>query len=332
MEFLYEGLTLQSFLALVLFIGVFLFLNEITRRSKIASIIVFCVLPIVLVIGVFYGPLGSPTGKTWFAWVKVVSALTGVYGFMLIRFTKLGEKKFASIFPVAILSINIAEAVYREFQVYATYKTLTVDAGGVLVHGGVWNISNGVAGILTILTLTGFVGIRVSKDDSRDMVWPDMMWMYVVGYTLWNFAYVYNCISTRSMYAGFGILIAAIIAEYVFKRGAWLQHRAQILSLYAMFSLSVDFQTASYFRILPTYSEVGLMTLSVVSFVFNLGVFAYMLFTMQKYKTNPLKQEIYTHTVSYQRTIAANNLGASYKNGSKSAAGSWTAESELNEA
>ena len=308
MGFLYEGLRLQSFLALVIFIGVFLFINEITRRSKTASIIVFCVLPIVLAIGVFYGPLGSPTGRTWFGWVKVVSALVGVYGFMLIRFTKLGEKKFASYFPVAILAINISEAVYREFQVYATYKTLTEDAAGVLVLGGTWNILNGLAGILTIVTLTGFVGIRVSKDRSRDMIWPDMTWMYIVGYTLWNYAYVYNCISTRSMYAGFGILLAAIIAEYVFKRGAWLQHRAQILSLYAMFSLSVDFQAASYFKILPTYTETGLMTLSVASFTFNVGVFAYMVYTMKKHRLNPIKQEIYAHTVSYKKTVIANSL------------------------
>ncbi|HSR03564.1 MAG TPA: DUF5692 family protein [Proteiniclasticum sp.] len=308
MGFLYEGLNVESFLALIVFIGVFLLINEIARRSKLASIIVFCVLPVVLVVLVFYGPLGSPTGNTWFGWVKVVSALVGVYGFMLIRFTKLGDKKFAAYFPVAILSINIAEAVYREFQVYATYKTMVVDEGGILVLGGTWNILNGLAGILTIVTLTGFIGIRVSKDKSRDMIWPDMTWMYVIGYTLWNFAYVYNCISTRSMYAGFGILIAAIIAEYFFKRGAWLQHRAQILSLYAMFSLSVDFQAASYFNILPTYTEAGLMTLSVTSFVFNLGVFAYMLYTMKKHKMNPITQEIYAHTVSYKKTVIANSL------------------------
>ncbi len=308
MGFLYEGLELTSFIALVVFVGVLLFINEITRRSKTVSIIAFCILPIVLALMVFYGPLGSPTGKTWFGWVKVVSALIGVYGFMLIRFTKLGEKKFASFFPVAILSINIAEAVFREFQVYATYKTLIVDEGGIVVLGGTWNILNALAGILTIVTLTGFIGIKVSKDKSRDMIWPDMTWMYVVGYTLWNFAYVYNCISTRSMYAGFGILTAAIIAEYVFKRGAWLQHRAQILSLYAMFSLSVDFQASSYFNILPTYTETGLMTLSIVSFLFNLGVFVYMIYTMKKNHSNPLKQEIYIHTTAYKKTIVANNL------------------------
>lgn len=308
MGFLYEGLNVQSFLALVVFIAAFLFLNEISRRSIKVSMLMYVLLPVLLAIGIFFGPLGSPTGKTWFGWVKVVSALIGVYGFLLIRFTKLGTKKFAAVFPAAILSINIAEAVFRELEIFVTYKTLTVDAGGIVVQGGPWNILNAIAGVFTIITLTGFVGIRVSKDKSRDMIWPDMTWPYVIGYTLWNYAYVYNCISTRSLYAGFGILTAAVIAEYFFKRGAWLQHRAQILSLYAMFSLSVDFQTASFFKVIPTYSTGALMSLSVLSFVFNLGVFFFMVYTVRQRKVNPIRQELYVHTDAYKKTLSANGL------------------------
>lgn len=308
MGLFYEGFTLGSVVALILFIVVWLGINEATRRSKILSIAVYCLLPVILAILIFNGVLGSPTGKTWFGWVKVVSALVGIYGFMLIRFTKIGKSKFAAIFPVAILSINIAEAVLREFEVFAKFKVMEVDPGGIVVLGGVWNILNGIAGILCIATLTGFVGIRVSKDKSRDMVWPDMTWMYIIGYTLWNFAYVYNCISTRSMYAGFGILLAAVIAEFIFKRGVWLQHRAQILALYAMFSLSFDFQQNQYFKIVPVYKESMWLTISVISFIFNLGVFLYMIYTMKKYKSNPLKEEIYTHTNYFKKTIKENNL------------------------
>lgn len=308
MGILYEGMNASNILALVILMGVLLFINEITRRSLKVSILFYCVVPVALAALVLFGVMGSPSGKTWFGWVKVVSALAGVLGFMAIRFTKLGNKKFAWYFPVTILSLNILEAVYREFQVFSTYKTLVVDEAGILILGGPWNILNALAGILTIVTLTGFVGIKVSKDSSKDMIWPDMTWMYVVGYTLWNFSYVYNCISTRSIYAGFAILMAAVIAEYGFKRGAWLQHRAQILSLYAMFALSVDFTKASYFNIQPTYTVGGLMTLSILSFVFNVGVFAYMLYTMKKNNVNPLKEEIYTHTESYKKTILANKL------------------------
>jgi len=308
MGFFYEGLNVQSFLALLAFIAAFLFLNEISRRSIKVSMLMYVLLPVLLAIGIFFGPLGSPTGKTWFGWVKVVSALIGVYGFLLIRFTKLGTKKFAAVFPAAILSINIAEAVFRELQIFVTYKTLTVDAGGIVVQGGPWNILNAIAGVFTIITLTGFVGIRVSKDKSRDMIWPDMTWPYVIGYTLWNYTYVYNGISNRSLYAGFGILTAAVIAEYFFKRGAWLQHRAQILSLYTMFSLSVDFQTASFFKVIPTYSTGALMSLSVLSFVFNLGVFFFMVYTVRQRKVNPIRQELYVHTDAYKKTLTANGL------------------------
>lgn len=303
MGYLFERGDLGSFLGIIVFIAVFVLINEISRKSLKISILAYAVLPVLLLVLVTNGVLGSPTGKTWFGWVKVVSALIGVYGFLLIRFTKLGQNKFASIFPVTILSINIAEAVYRELEVYWTYKTLTTDAGGILIMGGPWNLMNAAAGIICIVTLTGFSGIRVSKQKSKDMLWPDMTWIYIVGYTIWNFAYVYNCISTRSMYAGFGILLAALIAELFFKKGAWLQHRAQILSLYAMFSLSVDFQANALFSIKPIYTQTNLLSLSIVSILINLGVLAFMVYTLLRYKRNPLKEEIYAHTGYYKQTM-----------------------------
>lgn len=308
MGLFYENYSLGSIIALILFVAVWIVINEVTRKSKMLSILAYCILPVVLAILVFTNVLSSPTGKTWFAWVKVVSALTGVLGFMLIRFTKLGKSKFAVIFPVSILSINIAEAVYREFEIFVKFKSMQVDPGGIVVLGGVWNILNAIAGILCIVTLTGFAGIKVSKDKSKDMIWTDMTWIYIVGYTLWNFAYVYNCISTRSMYAGLGILLAAVLAELIFKRGAWLQHRAQILALYAMFSLSFDYQQSQYFQIVPVYKESMWMIISVISFVFNVGMFLYMIYTIKKYKKNPLKEDIYTETNYYKKTLKDNNL------------------------
>jgi hypothetical protein len=309
MGLLYEGFNVTSILTFLAFVAVWVLLNEIARRSKVASIILFCVAPVVLAVLVLGGFIpGSPSGRTWFGWVKVVSALLGVYGFMLIRFTKLGDKKFAAIFPVTILSLNIAEAVYREFEVFATYKEAVVDAGGNLILGGAWNILNAISGIVCIVTLTGFVGIRVAKTNSKDMVWPDMTWIYIVAYTLWNYAYVYNCISSRSLYAGAGILIAALIAEFFIKQGVWLQHRAQILSLYAMFALSLEYQMFKGFQVTPTYSTGALMSISVVAFIFNVGALVYMIYKIAKTKRNPLKEELCTDLKYYKKSLEVNGL------------------------
>lgn len=308
MGIFYENFTLTGIVGVILLTGLWLLINEVTRKSKMASIVAYCIVPVVLAVLVLTNVLGSPSGKTWFGWVKVISALIGVCGFMLIRFTKIGKTKFSAYFPVSILAINIAEAVYREFEVFQTHKVMEIDAAGIVILGGPWNILNAIAGILCIVTLTGFVGITVSKDKSRDMIWPDMTWMYIIGYTLWNVAYVYNCISTRSMYAGVSILIAALIAEFVFKKGAWLQHRAQILALYAMFALSFDYHPTSFFNMIPTYKPSMWMTISVISFVFNLGVFSHMIYIMMKDKKNPLKQEIYTDMAYYKAVIKENNL------------------------
>ena len=77
--------------------------------------------------------------------------------------------------------------------------------------GGPWNIINGIAGILNILTISGWVGIFVSKDRSRDMIWPDQLWFWIIAYDLWNFAYVYNCVSDHSFYAGAALLISCTL-------------------------------------------------------------------------------------------------------------------------
>ncbi len=55
--------------------------------------------------------------------VKAFSALAGVIGFMIIRYTKAQNTKFAGIFPVTILSLNILEAVFREIEVFMNYQT-----------------------------------------------------------------------------------------------------------------------------------------------------------------------------------------------------------------
>ena len=60
--------------------------------------------------------------------------------------------------------------------------------------------------------------------------------------------------------------------------------------------------------IAPTYSTTALSVLGIASFGLNLAFFLVMVATIVKYKKNPLKEEIYSHTDYYKKTKLANNL------------------------
>ncbi len=312
MGFFFQNYSIASVIAAIVMIIILVLFNEATRRNKWLSIAVYIVLPIIIAVLIFAGVIFSPSGQTWFGWVKCISATVGVVGFMCIRFTKLEYTKFAGWFPFAILAINILEAVYRDFEVYALYGPNgtpgVVDEAGIYMVGGPWNIINGIAGILLILTLTGWMGVRVSKNKSRDMVWPDQLWFWIVAYDLWNVAYCYNCISTRAMYAGVVLLVSCTAAEFLFKRGVWLQHRAQTLAMFALFSIAVNYTALPFFKIEASYNPSAWLTVSILALVANVAVFVFEVFTIAKTKRNPIKEDIYKDLKDYKVILEANGL------------------------
>lgn len=308
MGFFFQGYTPIAIAGLILLVAALVALNELTRRSKLLSVVMYCAVPVLLVALIAAGVVGSPSSKTWFGVIKTYSALVGVVGFMLIRYTKLGGGKFAWYFPVAILGINILEAIYRDYEVFATFKTMTTDAAGLTLLGGPWNLMNALAGVFLLLTMTGWMGIRVANTPSRDMVWPDQLWFWIIAYDLWNVAYCYNCIATRAMYAGVALLVSCTLAEFLLKRGIWLQHRAQTLALFGMFSLAVDYQALPAFGITATYNPAAWTVLSALSLAFNAGVFVYQLTVILKTRRSPLKQELYTQLAGYEKNLSANGL------------------------
>ena len=106
-------------------------LNEISRRSKLTGFLCFFVLPVVLSV-LWFTVLRDKTYLDWFHLVKVYSSTAGCIGFWCIRFVrgkdkagkewKLSENKWALCFPPLILTINILEAVARDFQVGSQYS------------------------------------------------------------------------------------------------------------------------------------------------------------------------------------------------------------------
>ena len=306
--FFFENYTLINILGVILVIAGLLLINEVTRRYKALSIIFYIAIPVFFTIFIWTRGEGSEnTEGNWFAWVKTYSALAGVLGFMAIRyFKKLQSKKYILLFPGLILSINILEAVIRDFEVFSKNGIIE---NGLLLQGGPWNIINGIAGIISIITITGWVGIRIANNKSKDMVWADQLWFWVIAYGIWNMSYVYNCIPDRSFYAGVALIAASTFAAFIGSKGVWLQHRAQTLALWAMFTLTFpNYAMSEWFSVLPTHEAAPKYVLSILAIVVNVAVLVYEIKTIIKTKRNPIKEDIYKDTKAYQDILTANNL------------------------
>ncbi len=305
--FLFQQIPWFSWLAWFVVLGALIGLNEVTRRWKWAGLTFFVALPVVLTVFVWptTAGAGSSTG-TWFHWVKVYSALAGAVGFMAIRYIPaLSRNKWALLFPPAILALNIFEACIRDFQVGAMGANGMVD--GVFMVSGPWNWMNGIAGLINLVTICGWAGIFISRDASADMIWPDMLWFWIIAYDLWNFAYVYNCVGDHSFYAGAALLISCTIPAFFIKKGAWLQHRASTLALWMMFTMAVPgFVTSSQFSVAASHNPAALLTVSLLSLAVNVAVLIYQVRTIVTRRLNPLTDELYAHLPQYAEVLAAN--------------------------
>ncbi len=316
-----EGMSLVGVCAVwVLVLAALFGLNEITRRWKYVGFFAFFILPVILSI-IWFTALKDTTYTDWFHLAKVYSSTAGCIGFWCIRYVKgrnkrtnttwrLADMKWALFFPPIILAVNIVEAVVRDFQIGSLYQgggTLVDEAMYVL--GGPWNFMNGIAGILNIIAITGWLGIVIRKktkhDGSHDMLWPDMLWFWIIAYDLWNFAYTYNCLPGHAWYAGLALLIAPTICAFTVGKGAWLQHRAQTLALWCMFAQTLpSFIDKGAFAVTSSYNATALFIVSFLALAANVAVIGYMLYKVIKTKRNPYLGELYTDLAEQQRIKA----------------------------
>lgn len=305
--FFFENYSVINVLSALGILFGLLFINEVTRRSKYLSITFYIAIPIIFTLFIWGKGDSANTEGNWFAWVKTYSALAGVIGFMAIRYIKkLQTNKWALLFPAFILSVNILEAVFRDFEVFSKNGVIE---NGLTLQGGPWNIINGIAGILSIITITGWVGIKIAKTKSQDMVWADQLWFWIIAYGIWNMSYVYNCIPERSFYAGVVLIGASTFAAFFKTKGIWLQHRAQTLALFAMFTLTFPgYSNTKYFNIVTTHNEAPLYFLAALSIIVNLAVLFYEVKIILETKRNPIKEELYVELDAYKEILEANNL------------------------
>ena len=321
---------------LMVFVGLIL-ANEFARRTKWGGIACFLVLPagltiyfISIYVGAAMGAqwaLNNPTYlymNSWFHYFKLYAATLGCIGFMMLKYKwSIGKKEWFKVFPFLIVAANILIAVVSDFE-SGIKGAMSPDgwwlsSENVWLYGGWWNWLNGSAGIINIFCMTGWWGIYASKD-KKDMLWPDMIWLYILAYDVWNFQYTYLNLPTHTWYCGLALLLAPTVANALWNKGGWIQNRANTLALWCMFAQVFPlFQDRSIFTTLPVLYADGFMdaairptlvnpvpqgVISIASLAINVLALALIIKRSKEQKKNPYKQEIFTDTKDFQQAMA----------------------------
>ena len=302
---------------LMVFVGLIL-ANEFARRTKWGGIACFLVLPagltiyfISIYVGAAMGAqwaLNNPTYvymNSWFHYFKLYAATLGCIGFMMLKYKwSIGKKEWFKVFPFLIVAANILIAVVSDFE---------SGIKGAMSPDGWWLSSENV------WLYGGWWGIYTSKD-KKDMLWPDMIWLYILAYDVWNFQYTYLNLPTHTWYCGLALLLAPTVANALWNKGGWIQNRANTLALWCMFAQVFPlFQDRSIFTTLPALYADGFMdaairptlvnpvpqgVISIASLAINVLVLALIIKRSVEQKKNPYKKELFTDTKDFQLALA----------------------------
>ncbi|MGN0674012.1 MAG: DUF5692 family protein [Anaerovoracaceae bacterium] len=314
--------------------------NEIQRRTKAGGYFFFLAVPAALTvyfIAIYAGAakgaewaLNNPTYvymNSWFHYAKLYAATAGCIGFMLLKYKKgIGAKEWFKVFPFVIVAINILIAVGSDFEnairgaiaLHETGSRWWLSSEGVWLYGGWWNVANGIAGLLNIFCMTGWWGIYQSKKKD-DMLWPDMTWVFIVAYDIWNFEYTYLNLPTHSWYCGFALLLAPTFAAMFWNKGGWIQNRANTLATWCMFAQVFPmFQDNSRFTTISTLYADGFMdparhpeladptaggVIAVISVLANLAALAFIIKRAKAQGINPYKNEVWKGSADYEEAM-----------------------------
>ena len=294
--------------------------NEIARRSKAGGIFCFLVLPavltiyfIVIAVSASMGAewaLNNPTYtdmNSWFHYAKLYAATIGCIGFMALKYKwgHLGKAEWFKCFPFVIVAINILIAVVSDFEsAVRAFGTTWVSSEGVTLYGGWHNVFNGIAGILNIFVMTGWWGIYTSKK-KQDMLWPDMTWVFIISYDIWNFCYTYNCLPTHSWYCGLALLLAPTVAGMLWNKGGWIQNRANTLALWCMFcQVCPMFANDSIFAVQSVNDPNVNLVVSLLALGANIAALGYVAYRSKKLGRNPYTNEIFVGTKDYEKAMS----------------------------
>lgn len=339
----YGSNAVYQWIAMLAVLAALILLNEFSRRSKFGGLFMFGVLPaaltvyfVVIAVAAGQGAQWALNNQThlymngWFHYAKLYASLAGCIGFMMIKYGwGIGKKHWFKAFPFAIVAINILIAVASDFESAINgWNAWWMSSESVWLYGGWHNIMNGIAGILNILCMTGWWAVYASKD-KKDMIWPDMIWVYILVYDIWNFAYTYNCLPTHSWFCGVALLLAPTIAALLWNKGGWIMNRANTLCMWCMFAQVFPlFQetfpdgTAAYkwVAIPVQYADgtmngiaagtavnanpTAMLVISALALLTNAAALAYIIYKSVKNKKNPYTGEVFTEFKYYKEALA----------------------------
>lgn len=294
---------MNPWISVFIFLIALILLNEFARLNKWTGILMYIVLPTVLFFTSYYSNIKDGM-YPWFTIAKTYSALAGCVGFLAIRYwDKAKNSSFRMWFPPLILAINILEAVVSDFQAFSRPDGFQYALQ--IIHGGPYNIMNAIAGILNILTICGWVGICVSKGKKKDMLWPDMLWFWIIAYDIWNYCYTLQW--GDSPYSGLALLLSCTIPTFLWSKGAWLENRASTLGIFMTIAMIDPTYCSWENTLLPLPylpNETLYYVVASLSLAANIAVFVYQLCVIRRKKLNPLKDELYTDTTAYKAVKA----------------------------
>jgi hypothetical protein len=202
----------------LLFLGV-LCLSELVRRGGLkASWLAFGLgTPVFLA----YWWL-TDAEVTGFLWVKAISVGGGALLIGVAAGTALLARRWAAALIVAVLVINVLEAV--AIQVVDGFPLTAL------------------AGVLLVLTTPGASSVARVTEGGRGRLAFDVGLDWVVAYTLWNFAFVYGSAAPGQPLGIWGPLgIVHLGVPLLLMRGdaaRWLEARAIVLALTIFWSLT----------------------------------------------------------------------------------------------
>ena len=328
----YGDNAIYQWLVMLAVLAGLILLNEFARRTKAGGLVMFGVIPAVLTVYFIVVAIAAGAGAEWavnnqthiymngwFHYAKLYAALTGCIGFMMIKYEwGIGKKHWFKAFPFAIVAINILIAVASDFESAINgWYSWWLSSEGVWLYGGWHNVFNGIAGILNIFCMTGWWAVYSSKD-KKDMIWPDMIWVYIIVYDIWNFAYTYNCLPTHSWFCGVALLLAPTIAALIWNKGGWIMNRANTLCIWCMFAqvfplfqetfhdgtITKQYADGTVSSIVAGTSAnadpTAMTIVSAIALIVNIIALSYIVVKSVKNRRNPYTGEVFTDFKYYK--------------------------------